>query len=68
MDITVFGNRRRLPRIISPHWSPRLSYPLRIPIREDIEMPERQFIQYKVVARESYAEGRKSLADIPVLQ
>jgi len=68
IDRKWYGVHTTLPRIISPHWTARLSDLLRIPIREDIEMPERQFIQHKVVARESYAEGRKSLADIPVLQ
>ena len=41
---------------------------LRIPTRANVEIPERHFIEYKVVAREMYAGGRKSLADIPALQ
>jgi hypothetical protein len=64
-----FVKRRPLPRIISPHWTPRLCDFIRIPIRIDLERPEQWFVQYKVVARSLFNEpGRKSLHDIPVLE
>jgi hypothetical protein len=65
----IYGNPRTLPRIVSPHWTPRLSEILKIPIRADLEMPENWSIDYKVVARGLYSgPGRMSLGDIPVLE
>jgi hypothetical protein len=64
-----YGGFRTLPRIISPHWSPRLSGLLKIPIRQDVGLPERWSIRYKIVARDTYTEpGEVDLGRIRFLE
>ncbi len=67
MDVR-YGKHRTLPRIVSPHWTPRLSELLRIPIRTDLEWPEKWSIGYKVIGRGVFSEGRVRLVDIPVIE
>jgi TIR domain len=63
------GNIRYLPRIISPHWTPRPSDLIRVPVRQDIEEADRWHIKFKVVARDVYSEEQSvSLAAIPALE
>jgi hypothetical protein len=55
-----------LPRIISPHWTPRRSDLMSVPIRNDLEMPEQWSIRYQVVTLDIYAEpGLLNLGAIP---
>lgn len=69
VDPIMFGRHRTLPRVVSPHWTPRLSDLLRIPIRNDLEMPEKWSVDYKVVARGLYSEpGSKNLSAILSLE
>jgi hypothetical protein len=65
MDLR-FGRHMTLPRIMSPHWTPRLSDLLRIPIQAGVEHAEEP-IEYTVVARGVYVEPARTLVrDIPV--
>jgi hypothetical protein len=68
LDARRYGSRRMLPRIVSPHWTPRLSDLLTVPIRADLQMIETWSVKHKVVARGLYTEpGVTRLADIPRL-
>jgi hypothetical protein len=67
-DVMRYGSHKVLPRIVSPHWTPRLSDLLKIPIRPDLTDPHISFVEYKVVARGLYVEpGRARLTEIPIL-
>jgi hypothetical protein len=68
LDVHRYGSHRMLPRIVSPHWTPRLSDLLKIPIRADLEMPEKWTVKHKVVASGLYIEpGETNLCDIHTL-
>lgn len=65
---TRFGRHRFLPRVVSPHWTPRLSDVIKVPLRNDLGSLEQWQIKFKVVARDVYSEEQStSLAQIPYL-
>jgi hypothetical protein len=69
LDSRMYGHLRTLPRVVSPHWTPRLCDCLKIPIRGNVEAPEQWAVDYKVIARGLFSEpGRKFLSEIPTLE
>ena len=65
-----YGVFNALPRVVSPHLTPRFSELLRIPLRDGIEQLKRDqlIVRYKVVALGIFAPpGSVKLSDIPVL-